>query len=113
MDTNKSLKKSFNKYTKKYRFQRAKQNNNNWYTMFFDKKTALFIIQQKFISSDFKFRLYTYKFYFGQSIIWFFKRKIFLLKRYTKTKKNITDLLILIIGTIISYAILKFILHWL
>ncbi len=114
MGSTKSLKKSFNKYNKKYRFQRTNQNNDNWHTIFFDKKTALFLIKQNSISSNFEFRLQPYNFYFLQSIFWYLKRKLFIFrKKYLKSKKYITDLLILIIGTIISYAILKYILHWL
>ena len=111
----KKLKRSYNKTYKQYRFQRANIDKENWHTIFFPEKVAIMNYEQN-LFSDIRLRAYPYKFYFLRSFFWFFKSNISKpMIRLTKTetmKKIIIGSSITIIGAIGTYAIMKFILHW-
>ena len=104
-------KKSYNIIKKKYRFK--KYINNKCvivYLRTFDLKK---IVKDNSINTNFTYKQYPYKIYFLRRFLWLIKKNITIKLTTNETiKKIITLLLIAIFSTIISYAIMKFILKW-
>ena len=110
--------KNYNTFTKKLRFIQYNIFEPNIksqvYYDYFTYESFYRIDKKKYQFENLNLTPYNYRPYIFFLIFWFLKRNFFIINqtKHTTTKKIIIELSILIIGTVIGYAIIKFIFHW-
>lgn len=108
------IEKSYNKFRKQYRLERQFDSSENWDINFVSKNVLDLIIQTNYVLSPYKYRLKPYNYYFLRLVLWSVKRIYKDVKTELKnpTKRHLRVIVSGVIISIISTAILKFILHW-